>query len=46
MTKIKTDENTSEMSDQDPTAGVSRVIYNARDVALSRQSIEDPTTTT
>ena len=35
MAEIKTDENASEVSDQDQTASVSRVAYNARDMAKS-----------
>ena len=35
MAEIKTDENTSEASDQDQMASVLRVTYNARDVTKS-----------
>ena len=46
MAEIKTDGNTSEVSDQDQTVSVSHVTYNMRDMAKSRQSISDPTSTT
>ena len=46
MAEIKTDKNSSEVSNQDPTDDISSVIYYARDVEKSRRSISDPTATT
>ena len=43
---IKTDEECFGASDQDPTANVTCIIYNARDVTSSQRSIEDPKATT
>ena len=39
MAKIKTNENATEASDQEPTAGVSSITSKAHNVARSRRSI-------
>ena len=44
--ELKTNENASESSDQDPTDGVSRVTFKGCDVMKSRQFICDPMATT
>ena len=46
MAEIKTDENTSESLDQDPTDSVSNVTSKERDMANSWPSISDPTAMT
>ena len=40
--EIKTDENTSEVLDQDQTDGIPSVTSKMRDVASSRRFISDP----
>ena len=46
MAKNKTDGNTFEASDQDQTASVSPVTYNAHDMVKSQGYISDPTAAT
>ena len=46
MAEIKTNENISEVLDQDPMDDVSRVTSKAHDVTKSRRFIFDPTTMT
>ena len=46
MVEIKSTENASRASDRDPTTSAFYAFYNACDVASSRASIGDPTTTT
>ena len=43
MVEIKIDENASKVLDEDPTDGVLRITYNARDSAKSQWFISDPT---
>ena len=43
MDEIKTDENSSEASNQDPSDDVSSVTSKERDVAKYRLSISNPT---
>ena len=45
-TEVKTDENASEASYQDPTDIVSSITSKARDMTKSRWSISNPTATT
>ena len=46
MAEMKTDENTSEALDQDPTDGISHVTSKALDLTKSQRSISDPTAMT
>ena len=46
MALIKSADNTSDVSNRNPTAGVSDTFYDACDVASSDASDRDPTTMT